>query len=85
MDGQRISQSWQAGGEISPEGIGSGSLIVMLKEGEEGEANQNEVQLLSTRDRKERGPTAFCRQACSACSAFSQAVTTRQDQAWLPE
>lgn len=80
-----ISQSWQTGGEIPPEAIGSGSLPVMLKKGEEGDANHSEVQLLSTRGRKERGPTTFCRQARSACSAFSQAVTTRQDQAWLPE
>lgn len=72
-------------GDVSAEEIGFECQIVVLKEGEEREANQSGVQLLSTRDRKERVPTTFCKQACSACSAFSQAVTLMQDQAWLPE
>lgn len=59
----------------------------MLKEWEEGEANQSEMresQPELTKERKERGPTTFCRQACSASSVSSKAATTRQDQAWLP-
>jgi len=31
----------------------------MLEEGEKRDTNQSELQLLSTRDRKERGPTTF--------------------------
>lgn len=55
MGGQCIAQSWQAGVEIPGSGIGSGSLTVMLKEGEEGEANQREIWFLFTGERKERG------------------------------
>lgn len=78
MGGQCISQSWQAAGDIVPGGIGSGGLTVMLKEEEEeGEVNRSEVQLLSTRDGKERGPTTFrSRHAQLAQPSRSQ------DRAW---
>lgn len=82
MDGQCISQSRQTGGEVFPKRIVSVNLTAMLDEGEEREAIQSVVQLLSTSDRKERGLTTFCRQGCSPCS---QAATLRQDQARLPE
>lgn len=69
-----------------PGGNGSWSLTVMLKEGDEGEANLSELKLLLAKERKERRPTTFCRQACLFFSVFSKAgpgMVTSGDSPYL--